>query len=108
MSEASRLAASAEQCDDLDRYNTAPFAAFHADLQRREGLRAAIDAHYRIPETECMSPLLTAATLPASTTAKARSLARQLAEGLRLRPPAGLVQGLMHEYALSSQEGVAL
>jgi RHH-type proline utilization regulon transcriptional repressor/proline dehydrogenase/delta 1-pyrroline-5-carboxylate dehydrogenase len=31
-----------------------------------------------------------------------------MVEGLRARPAGGLVQGLMREYALSSQEGVAL
>ena len=47
-------------------------------------------------------------SLPASTKARARALARRLIEGLRARPATGLVQGLMREYALSSQEGVAL
>jgi RHH-type transcriptional regulator, proline utilization regulon repressor / proline dehydrogenase / delta 1-pyrroline-5-carboxylate dehydrogenase len=85
-----------------------PFAAFLADIQPREGLRAKIDAIYRAPETECVPALLRAATLPAPIKAKAQRLAHQLVETLRARPPTGLVQGLMHEYALSSQEGVAL
>jgi RHH-type proline utilization regulon transcriptional repressor/proline dehydrogenase/delta 1-pyrroline-5-carboxylate dehydrogenase len=85
-----------------------PFADFLADIEKRDGLRAAIDAAYRVPETDCVPALLQAATLPASTQAQARALARQLVEGLRARPTTGLVQGLMREYALSSQEGVAL
>jgi RHH-type proline utilization regulon transcriptional repressor/proline dehydrogenase/delta 1-pyrroline-5-carboxylate dehydrogenase len=85
-----------------------PFAAFLADIQRHDGLRAAVDARYRVPETECVPALIGAAQLPAPLKAKARAMARQLVEGLRARPAAGLVQGLMHEYALSSQEGVAL
>jgi RHH-type proline utilization regulon transcriptional repressor/proline dehydrogenase/delta 1-pyrroline-5-carboxylate dehydrogenase len=44
--------------------------------------------------------------------AATQTLARQLAQTLRDQPPAagreGLVQGLLQEYALSSQEGVAL
>src|ERR1700678_838573 len=40
--------------------------------------------------------------------AEARALATRLIEGLRARPSSGLVQGLMREYALSSQEGIAL
>ncbi len=52
--------------------------------------------------------MLRAAELPAPVGAQARALARSLIEGLRARPTAGLVQGLMREYALSSQEGVAL
>jgi len=87
---------------------SAPFAAFVADIQQREGLRAEIDAIYRAPETQCVPALLRAATLPTPVKAKAQRLARQLVEALRARPPTGLVQGLMHEYALSSQEGVAL
>ena len=35
-------------------------------------------------------------------------MARRLVDELRERPTPGLVQGLMREYALSSQEGVAL
>jgi RHH-type proline utilization regulon transcriptional repressor/proline dehydrogenase/delta 1-pyrroline-5-carboxylate dehydrogenase len=74
-----------------------PFAAFLADIQPHDGLRAAIDARYRIPETECLPALLSAAQLPAALKAKARDLARHLVEGLRARPATGLVQGLMHE-----------
>jgi RHH-type proline utilization regulon transcriptional repressor/proline dehydrogenase/delta 1-pyrroline-5-carboxylate dehydrogenase len=88
--------------------NEAPFAAFIAEVLKHDGLRAAIDANYRVPETQCLPTLLMAATLPVSIKVKAQALARQLVEGLRARPAAGLVQGLMHEYALSSQEGVAL
>jgi RHH-type proline utilization regulon transcriptional repressor/proline dehydrogenase/delta 1-pyrroline-5-carboxylate dehydrogenase len=97
-----------------------PFAEFAADVQTHAGLRAAIDAACRVEETECVPLLLPAATLPPAQKASARAMARRLIEGLRARPGArlieglrarpggGLVQGLMHEYALSSQEGVAL
>ncbi len=85
-----------------------PFAAFAAELIGHDGRRAGIDALYRAPETECLPGLLRAAELPAPVAAEARALARSLIEGLRARPTAGLVQGLMREYALSSQEGVAL
>src|SRR5579872_4980986 len=86
----------------------APFAAFRADIEQRLGLRAAIDAAYRHPEEESLPPLIEAADLPAPVRAEARALARDLVERLRGRPTPGLVQGLMREYALSSQEGVAL
>ena len=85
-----------------------PFAAFAAEVLGHDGRRAAIDALYRAPETECLPGLLRAAELPAPVAAQARALARSLIEGLRARPTTGLVQGLMREYALSSQEGVAL
>ena len=42
-----------------------PFAAFVEDIQRHEGLRAGIDAAYRMAETECVPPLVQAATLTA-------------------------------------------
>jgi RHH-type proline utilization regulon transcriptional repressor/proline dehydrogenase/delta 1-pyrroline-5-carboxylate dehydrogenase len=108
MSTSEQPIASIEPPNSLGLAEKMPFAAFHDDIQRHEGLRAAIDAAYRAPETECLPGLLRVATLPASTKARARALARQLVEGLRARPTTGLVQGLMREYALSSQEGVAL
>ena len=59
-----------------------------------------------------MPPLLAAARLPPATAAAAQALARRLAQTLRDRKSAagreGLVQGLLQEYSLSSQEGVAL
>ena len=103
-----KSAASASPMNLGGSIDTAPFAAFLADIQRHDGLRAAIDARYRIPETECLPALLSAAKLPEPVKVKAHALARRLVEGLRARPASGLVQGLMHEYALSSQEGVAL
>jgi RHH-type transcriptional regulator, proline utilization regulon repressor / proline dehydrogenase / delta 1-pyrroline-5-carboxylate dehydrogenase len=85
-----------------------PFEAFRADLQHHEGRRAEIDAAYRASEPESVADLVTAAALPEPVLAEARALATRLIEGLRARPSSGLVQGLMREYALSSQEGVAL
>ncbi|MGO9740696.1 MAG: bifunctional proline dehydrogenase/L-glutamate gamma-semialdehyde dehydrogenase PutA [Roseiarcus sp.] len=85
-----------------------PFSAYLQDLQPHGGRRAGIDALYRAPETEVVPALIAAAELPAETFAQAETLARRLIEALRARPAGGLVQGLMREYALSSQEGVAL
>ena len=87
---------------------SAPFHAFHADLRRHEGSRAEIDATYRASEPECVTRLAAAAALPDAVVGEARGLAKRLIEGLRSMPTPGLVQGLMREYALSSQEGVAL
>src|SRR5579862_1615257 len=78
-----------------------PFKAFAAEVQAREGLRAAIDSAHRPPEPECVPALIEAASLSAPIRAQAQALARQLVEKLRARPTAGLVQGLMREYALS-------
>ena len=48
------------------------------------------------------------ATLPAPVTKAATDLARKLTEALRGKSRSGGVEGLIHEYSLSSQEGVAL
>jgi RHH-type proline utilization regulon transcriptional repressor/proline dehydrogenase/delta 1-pyrroline-5-carboxylate dehydrogenase len=87
---------------------TAPFDAFVRSLRLQTPLRAAITAAYRRPEPECVPPLLDLATLTPAATARARALARRLVEALRAKVPSGGVEGLIHEYALSSQEGVAL
>src|SRR3982751_4457793 len=87
---------------------TAPFEAFAHSLRPQTPLRAAITAAYRRPEPDCVPPLLDLATLTPEATAKARALARQLVQALRAKTPSGGVEGLIHEYALSSQEGVAL
>ena len=87
---------------------TAPFEAFAHSLRLQLPLRAAITAAYRRPEPDCVPPLLELATLTPAATAKARALAQLLVEALRAKVPAGGVEGLIHEYSLSSQEGVAL
>src|SRR5271170_5528513 len=91
-----------------DHVPAPPFGDFAVELVAHEGRRAMIDAAYRAPETDCVPPLVEAADLSEPVRAQARGLARNLIEGLRQRPTSGLVQGLMREYALSSQEGVAL
>ncbi len=85
-----------------------PFKAFLTDLRKHYGLRAEIDAAHRAPEPERVASLAEFAQQPAPEIAEAQKLARRLVEGLRGRPAGGLVQGLMREYSLSSQEGVAL
>jgi len=85
-----------------------PFSAFAAERVRHDALREAIDALYRAPETEVMPALVAAADLPPATVEQARALARRLVTNLREKSQPGLVQGLMREYDLSSQEGVAL
>ncbi|HNG80124.1 MAG TPA: trifunctional transcriptional regulator/proline dehydrogenase/L-glutamate gamma-semialdehyde dehydrogenase [Burkholderiaceae bacterium] len=75
-------------------------------------LRRAITAATRPPEPEAVGRILPQARLPAELAARTQALARSLAQGLRSRQAsagrAGLVQNLLQEYALSSQEGVAL
>ncbi len=55
-----------------------------------------------------MRALLPAATLDPPAAVQAQALARRLVEALRAKGTRGTVEGLIREYALSSQEGVAL
>lgn len=77
---------------------------------QRDALRAAITAACRLPEPEAVTPLLQQARLDETHAALVRTLALRLAAAVRERQgaQAGLVPGLLQEYALSSQEGVAL
>ncbi|MFC2972610.1 trifunctional transcriptional regulator/proline dehydrogenase/L-glutamate gamma-semialdehyde dehydrogenase [Azotobacter bryophylli] len=89
-----------------------PFLAFARSILPQSVTRAAITAAWRRPEPEVVPLLLEQARLPTGQAVAARQLARRLAEGLRRRKSAsgraGLVQGLLQEFSLSSQEGVAL
>ena len=85
-----------------------PFLAFAQDLQPQSVLRARITAAYRVPEPDCVPVLCAEARLPAETTERAQATARKLVEDLRAKTRRGGVEGLLQEYSLSSQEGVAL
>lgn len=85
-----------------------PFLEFAQTVQPQSVQRARITAAYRRPEPECLPLLIADATLPKSITTAARDLARKLVEALRDKNQSGGVEGLIHEYSLSSQEGVAL
>jgi RHH-type proline utilization regulon transcriptional repressor/proline dehydrogenase/delta 1-pyrroline-5-carboxylate dehydrogenase len=83
-------------------------APFAPPIRPATALRRAITAAYRRPETECLAPLLSAATLSGGVRVAAKTTARSLISKLRAKPARGGVQALVQEYALSSQEGVAL
>ncbi len=85
-----------------------PFAAFAASIMGQSPLRAAITAQTRVDEAECVARLLETATLPSLAVVQAEVLARRLVTALRAKGTQGAVEGLMREYALSSDEGVAL
>ncbi|MBB3936645.1 trifunctional transcriptional regulator/proline dehydrogenase/L-glutamate gamma-semialdehyde dehydrogenase [Aureimonas phyllosphaerae] len=100
--------------ETLDRPTTvpsdgpAPFARFAPPISEQTPLRAAITAAYRRPETECLPPLVEAARLPAELRDPVVRTARGLIEALRAKHKGTGVEGLVREYSLSSQEGVAL
>jgi len=81
-------------------------------LESRDALRDAITAAWRRPETEAVPWLLERARLPQDMSERARELAMRVVRALRERKgaggKAGLVQGLLQEFSLSSQEGIAL
>ncbi len=83
-----------------------PFYEFAQDVQPQSVLRAAITAAYRRPEVECV-PLL-ADQARALHTANVHALASRLVTALRSKRGGGGVEGLIQEFSLSSQEGVAL
>ena len=71
-------------------------------------LRQAITAAYRRSEPDCLAPLIEAATLPPSQSAQVRDTAAALVSALRANRKRSGIEELVQEYALSSQEGVAL
>ena len=86
----------------------APFAEFLGSKPPDSPLRAAITAAYRAPEPGCVEALIEMARVPAEVAQRAEATARRLVESLRAKGTKGAVQGLVREYDLSSQEGVAL
>jgi RHH-type proline utilization regulon transcriptional repressor/proline dehydrogenase/delta 1-pyrroline-5-carboxylate dehydrogenase len=84
------------------------FAAFRSEVMVQTPLRSAITAAYRAPETECVPPLVDLATASADEARRIEKLARSLVVKLRAKTRSSGVEGLIHEYSLSSQEGVAL
>ncbi len=85
-----------------------PFARFAPAIRQPTPLREAITAAYRRDEAEALAPLIAAATLSAETKAAIADTARALVTALRANHKGTGVEGLVQEYALSSQEGVAL
>jgi RHH-type proline utilization regulon transcriptional repressor/proline dehydrogenase/delta 1-pyrroline-5-carboxylate dehydrogenase len=89
-----------------------PFFQFVDGPLQRGALRSAITQAWRKPEPELIAGLADQVKLDSSSQQQVQHLATRLAQGLRDRKPsagkAGLVQGLLQEFALSSQEGVAL
>jgi len=72
-------------------------------------LRATVRAALRPDETACVEERLTQAHMPPAQAARVQAAARTLVEGVRdSGARAGSIDAFMHEYDLSSQEGVVL
>lgn len=105
-------AAGEESLDALSEQGLQVFLDFAESILPQSVLRAAITSAYRRPETEALPMLLEQARLPKDKAEAANKMALGIAEKLRNQKSAGgrqgLVQGLLQEFSLSSQEGVAL
>lgn len=107
---------SSSEADDImpqiTENNHQPFLEFAEQVLPQSVTRAAITAAYRRPETEAIPMLLEQARLPEDLAQAAHQLAYSIAEKLRNQKSAngraGIVQSLLQEFSLSSQEGVAL
>jgi len=88
--------------------SASPFLPFARSVLPQSVLRARITNAYRTPEPECVPLLISEATLTPAKAAAAKERARALVSALREKGRKGPVEGLIHEYSLSSQEGVAL
>ncbi len=88
----------------------APFAALHDEvLHNATPLRAAITAAYRRDEREAVQWLLSQARDNDIAHSRVQALASDLVQTVReKRTRASGVDALMHEFSLSSEEGVAL
>ena len=95
-----------------DSPSSSRFDGFTPVFAARGELRDAITAAHRRPEPEAVGALMRQAAMTATEGREVHALARRIAQTLRDRKAAsgrtGIVQGLLQEFALSSQEGVAL
>lgn len=82
--------------------------AFAPPVREPIPLRTAITAAYRRPEMECVLPLLEQASVPDDCRERISATARILVTALRAKKTGSGIEGLVHEFALTSQEGVAL
>ena len=72
-------------------------------------LRDTITNAYRMDETECLVPLITTAALPESSRVHIEHVAKQLVLKTReYKSKQGKIDSLLHQYNLSTDEGIAL
>ena len=82
---------------------------FYNTINKQNSLREAITAAYRMDENACIHQLLPAATLPPDMLHQIVTTAEQLVIGTQeRRKKQGGLDAFLHEYDLSSEEGIAL
>lgn len=83
-----------------------------AEFRDKNEYEQRINSAWRRAESECVETLLEHSEISSELTDKIQNLAFDLAHSLRERKgsggKAGIVQGLLQEFSLSSQEGIAL
>lgn len=83
-----------------------------AEFKDKNEYEQRINTAWRRAETECVEELLLHSEISSELSNKIQALAFDLAHSLRERKSsggkAGIVQGLLQEFSLSSQEGIAL
>ncbi|NJS14619.1 MAG: trifunctional transcriptional regulator/proline dehydrogenase/L-glutamate gamma-semialdehyde dehydrogenase [Sphingopyxis sp.] len=85
-----------------------PFADFAPPIRAATPLRQRITQAYRLPEPVAVDALLPQAEVDAALRGQIAETTKQLVQALRAKGQQGGVEGLVKEYSLSSQEGVAL
>lgn len=88
--------------------DNSPFAEFAPPIAPQSSLRRRITQAYRLPEPKAVAALLPAAEVDSTIKSAIAQTAATLVEALRAKGQRGGVEGLVKEYSLSSQEGVAL
>ena len=98
--------------DTLPQPVSAPCYDYITEFKEKSDYEVAINTAWRRAEPECVENLLEQTVIDEALSQKIYDLAFNLAHGLRERKSsagkAGIVQGLLQEFSLSSQEGIAL
>ncbi|SPL70478.1 trifunctional transcriptional regulator/proline dehydrogenase/L-glutamate gamma-semialdehyde dehydrogenase [Acinetobacter stercoris] len=89
-----------------------PSFEYITEFKEKNDFEIEINTAWRRPEPECVERLLAHVDIPDEINHKIHDLAFNLAHSLREQKgssgKAGIVQGLLQEFSLSSQEGIAL
>src|SRR5215813_8108066 len=86
---------------------TPPF--LFTDTPQPDPARRRLGEHYRAEESEVVDEILVAAELPSQSLDRIAETARRLVIEVRKeRVGKGGIDAFLHEYSLSSQEGIAL